>query len=83
MPRNLDRRVEVVVAVVDPDLHARLQQILAVNLADDMLAWELGGDGEWTKIPTRIGVCTQRRLYDLAAERARRHPSDLATLARG
>ena len=83
MPRNLDRRVEVVVAVADPDLHARLQQILAVNLADDMLAWELGGDGEWVKIATRIGVCTQRRLYELAVERARRHPADLASLVRG
>src|ERR1700674_4651519 len=42
MPRNLDRRVEAVVPVSDPRLCQRLQQILDVSLADDMLAWDLG-----------------------------------------
>ena len=45
MPRNLDRRVECVAPVTDPALTARLAEILAVNLADDVLAWELGPDG--------------------------------------
>ena len=47
MPRNLDRRVEAVAPVDDPELQARLQEILDVNLADDTLAWELGSDGTW------------------------------------
>src|SRR5205823_1082260 len=72
MPRNLDRRVEAVVPVTDPDLQARLQQILAVNLADDMLAWELQLDGTWSKVPTKVGVSAHRRLQELALERARR-----------
>ena len=42
MPRNLDRRVECVAPVTDPALTARLAEILEVNLADDVLAWELG-----------------------------------------
>ena len=45
MPRNLDRRVEALVPVDEPDLQARLEEILDVNLADDTLAWVLGPDG--------------------------------------
>ena len=41
MPRNLDRRVEALVPVDEPDLQARLDEILEVNLADDTLAWSL------------------------------------------
>jgi polyphosphate kinase len=72
MPRNLDRRVEAMTPVEDPDLQRRLQEILDVNLADDALAWELAGDGAWTKVPTEKGVNTHLRLQELAFERARR-----------
>ncbi|HET6813672.1 MAG TPA: polyphosphate kinase 1, partial [Actinomycetota bacterium] len=44
MPRNLDRRVEAVLPVTDPRLEGRLEEILATNLADDTLAWDLGPD---------------------------------------
>ena len=36
----------------DPGLQDRLREILAVDLADDVLAWTLGPDGTWTKVPT-------------------------------
>jgi polyphosphate kinase len=64
--------VEAVVSVTDPDLQSRLQQILAVNLADDTLAWELQPDGRWEKVATKLGISTHRRLQELAIERARR-----------
>ncbi|HXY95099.1 MAG TPA: polyphosphate kinase 1 [Acidimicrobiia bacterium] len=70
MPRNLDRRVEALVPVVDPRLTARLAQLLEANLADDLLSWELGPDGEWTKVRTVDGESTQRRLQELALVRA-------------
>jgi polyphosphate kinase len=77
MPRNLDRRVEAVTPVDDPDLQARLQEILDVNLADDTLAWELHGDGSWSRVPSTEGVNTHVRLQELAFERARRRrPAD-------
>jgi polyphosphate kinase len=76
MPRNLDRRVEAMTPVGDPDLQARLQEVLDVNLADDVLAWDLGGDGAWAKVETTKGVNTHLRLQELAFERARRHRSD-------
>jgi polyphosphate kinase len=72
MPRNLDRRVEAVTPVTGEELCARLQEILDVNLADDVLAWELGSDGSWAKAPTREAVSTHRRLQELALERSRR-----------
>jgi polyphosphate kinase len=69
MPRNLDRRVEAAVPVVDPQLRARLDEILEANLADDELAWELDANGVWHKVDRRIGVSTQRRLQEIAARR--------------
>ena len=71
MPRNLDGRVEVVVPVRDPILQERLDEILDACLADDTLAWELGGDGAWSKVPSQRGVNAQERLQGLALDRAR------------
>ncbi len=70
MPRNLDRRVEAVVPVTDPRLRHRLQQILDISLADDVLAWELGPDGGWHKVPTVRGLNSHNRFKELALESA-------------
>ncbi|MDQ2825690.1 MAG: RNA degradosome polyphosphate kinase [Actinomycetota bacterium] len=75
MPRNLDRRVEAMVPVDDPNLQARLQEVLDINLADDTLAWELAGNGGWTKGATKEGSNAHVRLQELAFERARRRRS--------
>ena len=69
MQRNLDRRVECVAPVTDPALASRLDEILAVSLADDVLAWELGPTG-WQKVPTVTGLDSQLRFEELALERA-------------
>jgi polyphosphate kinase len=71
MPRNLDRRVEAMTPVTDPTLAARLDEILEVSLADDVLSWELTSDGRWHKVPTVQGINAQQRLQEAAAERAR------------
>jgi polyphosphate kinase len=85
MPRNLDRRVEVIVPVDDPEGCRRLREILAAELADDALAWELLGDGTWVKIPADKGFSAQRHFQDEAVERARRRrePDPLNALGRG
>jgi polyphosphate kinase len=62
MPRNLDRRVEAVVPVVDPDLTKEIDQFLNLALADDTLAWELSADGTWSKVPTVKGLNTQELM---------------------
>jgi polyphosphate kinase len=69
MPRNLDRRVEVALPIRSPDLRARLDEILDVNLNDDVLAWAMSPDGAWAKLPTLVGINTQVRLQELALGR--------------
>ena len=70
MPRNLERRVEVTVPVLDPALCERLDGILATCLEDDVLAWELGADGAWVKVETVRRVSAHERLMQQARERA-------------
>ena len=82
MPRNLDRRVEAVVPVKDAALQQRLQEVLDVNLADDVLAWRLLPDGSWRKVPTVVGVNTHEVLQDRARQRNRRQEADVVR-ARG
>lgn len=72
MPRNLDRRVEALVPVDEPELQARLDEILEVNLADDTLAWELDAQGRWNRLSGDDSVNTHDRLQTIARTRARR-----------
>jgi len=48
-PRNLDRRVEAVVPVEDPEIALHLKKILDVMLADNRQAWELQLDGTYVQ----------------------------------
>jgi polyphosphate kinase len=70
MTRNLDRRVEVVAPVESPDLCQRLEEILAINLADDCLAWHLDAEGAWTRAPRSAGIDTHQALLERARLRA-------------
>ena len=49
MPRNLDTRVELVTPIRDPGLREDLLDTLERCFKDDVNAWELGEDGEWTR----------------------------------
>lgn len=49
MPRNLDRRVEVVTPVRNPVFQRRLQSVLEVCLADNRQAWDLLPDGTYVQ----------------------------------
>ena len=75
MPRNLDRRIEALVPVIDPLLQRRVQEILQVCLADDTLAWSLGPSGDWERVaPIDAGgtVDAHLRFQELALARTRR-----------
>ena len=71
MPRNLDRRVEVLAPVEAPELQGRLREIIDVALADDSRSWELGGDGTWRRSDPIAALNTHSRLQELARQRAR------------
>ena len=45
MPRNLDRRIEVLAPVSHPKHQAWLEHVLELDLADDIVRWEMDGDG--------------------------------------
>jgi polyphosphate kinase len=49
MRRNLDKRVEVITPIEDPEIICDLQEILGVMLADDRQAWDLQADGSYLK----------------------------------
>ncbi len=67
MPRNLIRRIEALVAVVNPELRRRLDQVLEYNLEDDALAWELAADGTWQRVPKGSGFEAHTAFERLAA----------------
>jgi polyphosphate kinase len=69
MPRNLDRRLEVLFPVLSAPLRGRVDEILDTAWSDDVLAWELKGD-RWSKVPTVHGVNAHERLQQLALDRA-------------
>ncbi|MBC5798134.1 polyphosphate kinase 1 [Sphaerospermopsis sp. LEGE 00249] len=58
MRRNLDRRVEVITPIRDPEIAKDLQEILGIMLADNRQAWDLQADGTYI----------QRRPYDDSQE---------------
>ncbi|QBI22161.1 RNA degradosome polyphosphate kinase [Egibacter rhizosphaerae] len=73
MPRNLDRRVETLAPIDDPEMAAELRATLDVYLADNCNAWHLEPDGSWRRRIPEEGEPrrdSQRELMLAAAERA-------------
>jgi polyphosphate kinase len=70
MPRNLDRRVEALTPVTDEALQSRLDEILDVALADDVLAWTLDAAGRWSRSPEGGSVESQVALQERTVARA-------------
>jgi polyphosphate kinase len=59
MRRNLDRRMETIMPVADPQLKQELEQILNVYEDDNCSAWDMQPDGKYVKRRPRKGE--QRR----------------------
>jgi len=74
MPRNLDRRIEVVFPILDPDAKARvMEEVLAVGFQDETFAWHMNPDGSYTPLGATSGLRAQQEFMDRAANRHRQH----------
>ena len=51
LTRNLDWRVEALVPLVNPTVHAQvLGEIMTQVIEDEVNSWRLGSDGEYTRV---------------------------------
>ena len=55
MPRNLERRLELMTPIIDKNLQERLLEFLRLQLSDNELAFELQNSGEYTKVRPEEG----------------------------
>ncbi len=51
MPRNFDHRLEIMIPITNPTVHAQiLDQILVANLKDERQSWVLSADGNYHRL---------------------------------
>jgi polyphosphate kinase len=78
MPRNLNNRVELAVPIEDEALREQVLEVLELCLADNHNAWELGGDGVWTRRRRAPG----EQVLNAQEELMRRHSARAAAAGR-
>lgn len=73
MRRNLDRRVEAITPIENPEIIKDLQEILAIMMADNRQAWELQPDGRYIQRQPEDAKeqCAQKILMEMAKESAK------------
>ena len=49
MHRNLDRRVETLVKIVQEDQIEQLKNLINLGMSDEISSWHLGSDGVWVR----------------------------------
>ena len=50
MPRNLDKRVEVLIPVEHPKHRAWIEEVFSTLFADDVVAFEMNREGNWRRV---------------------------------
>ncbi|WP_115891229.1 polyphosphate kinase 1 [Haloferax sp. Atlit-48N] len=66
MTRNLDKRVEAIAPVEDPDIREQLRFVLELGFADNRKAWEMNADGSYDQRDPGDGheISMQKILMD-------------------
>ena len=49
MKRNLDRRMETIIPVVNPEIKAELEEILSIYERDNTFSWDMQPDGSYVR----------------------------------
>ncbi|WP_024285856.1 RNA degradosome polyphosphate kinase [Cellulomonas sp. KRMCY2] len=75
MHRNLDRRMETLVRIGDPDHVAELIELITMSMDDRTSSWHLGPDGDWTRHHVGPDGEHLRDLQELLIARQRRRPA--------
>ncbi len=77
MPRNLERRVEIMFPVEEEGLKRHLMRILDLQFSDNVKRHRLLPDGSYEKIPTEGEKISCQKIFgDWAAEEARANAPD-------
>jgi polyphosphate kinase len=67
MPRNLDRRIEVLTPIEGARVRQELGAVLDSVFADNTFAWELASDGTWSR--ARAGDDSKPKAHQAAMQR--------------
>jgi polyphosphate kinase len=79
MPRNLDRRVELMFPILQDDFRVRLRETLELYFRDNCQARQLGSDGNWTLLRPADGEAPFRVQERLLSRAAAEYPETART----
>jgi len=74
MPRNFHRRVEVMVPIDDPQIRARLIEILSITWSDNVKGWLLESSGAYVRAQPRPGgpvVRSQQKFVEQTRDKVK------------
>ena len=64
MPRNFDRRYEVMVPILNRTVHKQiLNQIMVANLNDNLQSWKMKSDGSYQRIQNKADLMSAHRYF--------------------
>ena len=64
MPRNFDRRYEVMVPILNATVHKQiLKQIMVANLKDNTQAWRMSKDGTYERIYEEADLISAHQYF--------------------
>ena len=74
MHRNLDRRIEVLVKLSDPQHVNQVLDHVTRGVSDEVSSWHLGSDGNWSRVATNVDGTPLVDIQDETMHRIARRP---------